>query len=62
MSYILTLFVSGAIVGNFKNKANLTLETDNGTLKIWLVDADLEKAERVAQLINAKKISTQQNH
>ena len=59
VSYIVTLFTGGALGGNYKNKAHLSLETDDGTLKIWLVDADFEKAERVAQLINAKKIDTQ---
>ena len=61
LSYILDLFVSSALGGNFKNKAHLTLDTDDGTLKIWLVDADLQQAEKVAQLINAKTNGTQQN-
>lgn len=60
-SYILDLFVSSALGGNFKNKAHLTLTTIDGTLKIWLVDADLEKAEKVAELINTKTNGTRQN-
>ena len=58
LSYVVTLFVGGALWGKYKNKAHLTLTTDDGTLKIWLVDADLQQAKKVAARINAKRTGT----
>ena len=58
MSYIVTLFVGGALGGKYKNKAHLTLTTDDGIVKIWLVDADLQQAKKVAARINAKRTGT----
>ena len=55
LSFIATLFMGGALWGKYKNKAHLTLTTDEGTVKIWLIDADLQQAKKVAALINAKK-------
>lgn len=59
LSKVMDLLTGGASGGNFKNKANLKLEMINRTLKIRLTDADFEKAERIAELINNKKTYTQ---
>ncbi len=61
LSFIVGLFAGSAGGGNFKNKANLQLEMVDRTLKIWLTDADFEKAERIVELINNNKTYTQQN-
>ncbi|MGB5435699.1 MAG: hypothetical protein WBM98_07400 [Maribacter sp.] len=60
MSFIATLFVGGALWGKYKNKAHLTLTTDEDTIKIWLVETDLQQAERVAELINTRRTAPQQ--
>lgn len=54
-SLIVGVFTSSAIEGNFKNKANLKLEMVNQNLKIWLVDADFQKAERIVHKLIEKK-------
>ena len=59
LSSVVTLFVGGALGGKYKNKAHLTLTTDDGTVKIWLVDADFQQAEKVAARINTKRTGTQ---
>ena len=59
LSYVVTLFVGGTLGGKYKNKAHLTLTTDDGTIKIWLVDADFQQAEKVAARINTKRTGTQ---
>ncbi len=61
LSWIVDLVAGSAVGGNFKNKANLQLVMVNRTLKIWLTDADFEKAERIVELINNNKTYTQQN-
>ncbi|WP_431472168.1 hypothetical protein I5168_00905 [Nonlabens sp. SCSIO 43208] len=55
LSIIVDLFTGGGVGGKFKDKANLNLEIENQNLKVWLVDADFEKAKRVTKLINNKK-------
>lgn len=55
LSIIVDLFAGSAVGGKFKKKANLNLEMENRNLKIWLIDADFEKAKRVTELINSKK-------
>lgn len=55
-SLIVGLFTSSAIQGNYKNKANLQLEMVDWNLKIWLVEADFQKAERVSQLLTEKNL------
>ena len=53
---IIVDFLSGSgNGGKFKTKANLILKTDNRNLKIWLNDADYEKAENLTELIKSKK-------
>lgn len=60
LSYVVDLITGSAFGGKFKNKANLKLELINQTIKIWLIDADFEKAERVVELIKSNKNYTQQ--
>ncbi|WP_289062620.1 hypothetical protein [uncultured Zobellia sp.] len=55
LSIIVDFFTGSATGGKFKKKANLNFEMKNGNLKIWLVDADFEKAEKVTELISSKK-------
>tara|TARA_R110000744_G_C18921097_1_gene511849 strand:+ start:117 stop:482 length:366 start_codon:yes stop_codon:yes gene_type:complete len=56
LSWILDFITGGgSIAGNYKNKANLKLDMVNRNLKIWLVDADFQKAQRFAQILNEKK-------
>jgi hypothetical protein len=55
LSIIVDLFTGGAVGGKFKDKANLNLEMEKRNLKVWLIDADFEKAKRVTELINSKK-------
>ena len=56
LSWILDFFIGGgSIAGNYKNKANLKLEMVNRNLKIWLVDADFQKAQRIAQILTERK-------
>lgn len=58
-SWIADLFVGGgSIGGNYKNKANLQLEMTNRNLKIWLVNADFQRAERIVQFLAKKNLQT----
>lgn len=38
--------------GKFKRKAHLNFEMENQVITVWLIDADFEKAKRVAELLN----------
>tara|TARA_R110000737_G_C14152427_1_gene407934 strand:+ start:103 stop:468 length:366 start_codon:yes stop_codon:yes gene_type:complete len=56
LSWILAFFTGGGTTGeNYKNRANLKLGMVNQNLKIWLVDADFQKAERIAHILTEKK-------
>ncbi|WOD42389.1 hypothetical protein [Hwangdonia lutea] len=55
LSHIADFLMGSAVGGNFKNKANLKLKLNNRTLKIWLIDADFKKVERITELIKNKK-------
>ena len=55
---IVDLFIGGNVGGKFKSKANMNLEMENLNLKIWLIDADFEKAKIVAESLS-EKTSTQ---
>ncbi|WP_198519319.1 hypothetical protein [Nonlabens sp. MB-3u-79] len=59
LSIIVDLFTGGAVGGKFKDKANLNLDMENLNFKVWLINADIEKAKRVTELINSKKTYTQ---
>jgi hypothetical protein len=61
LSIIVDLITGGYGSGKLKEKANLKLEMKNLNLKVWLIDADFEKAKRVTELINSKKTYTQQS-
>ena len=54
VSWIVDLFIGGGY-DNYKNSANMKLETVDQTLKIWLHNADFSKAERITKLINDRK-------
>lgn len=57
---IVDLFTGSAFSKKFKSKANMEVVMDNRKLKIWLIDADFEKAKTVTELLNGKKAYTQQ--
>ncbi len=59
LSIIVDLITGGYGSGKLKERANLKLEMKNLNLKVWLIDADFEKAKRVTELINSKKTYTQ---
>ncbi|MGS0527725.1 hypothetical protein ACU8V7_23600 [Zobellia nedashkovskayae] len=54
IAFLASIFTHGNLE-TYKNRANLTLETDSQTLKIWLGNADYEKAQSVMRLIKSKK-------
>lgn len=58
---IVDLFTGSAFSKKFKSKAHMDVEMDNRRLKIWLIDADFEKAKIVTELLNGKKAYTQHN-
>ena len=58
---IVDLFTGSAFSKKFKSKAHMDVEMANRSLKIWLMDADFEKAKIVTELLNGKKAYTQQN-
>jgi hypothetical protein len=58
LSWVVDYLTGSATRGNFKRKASLILEMVNQTLKLWLIDADFNKAEKIAELINHKKTYT----
>ena len=55
ISRIVDLFMGSAVGGNFKNKANLKIELENQKIKLYLIDADFEKAEKIVKLLTIKK-------
>jgi hypothetical protein len=55
LSVIVDFLTGSGNGGKFKTKSNLKLEMENRELKIWLIDADFVKAERLTVLINSKK-------
>ncbi|WP_298425208.1 hypothetical protein [uncultured Kordia sp.] len=55
LSIIVDLLIGSGVGGKFKKKANLILEMENRNLKIWLIDADFEKAKKITELMNNKK-------
>lgn len=56
ISIITSFFAGGGSkVGNFKNKANLQIEMHNQKLKIWPVDVDFKKAEKISLILSKKK-------
>ena len=55
LSVIVDFLTGSGNGGKFKTKSNLNIEMVNRNLKIWLIDADFVKAERVTELINSKK-------
>jgi hypothetical protein len=57
LSWLLDIFSGSTVAGNFKNKAHLTLKMKNQILKIWLIDADLKKAQEVVDLLNKETIT-----
>lgn len=44
----------GNVTGNGKNKANLELKMATKNIKIWLIEADFQKAEKVLNILNHK--------
>ena len=58
---IVDFFVGSGVGGKFKSKANLELEMENRNLKIWLIEADFEKAKKATELLNEKKSFTLQH-
>ena len=55
LSIIVDFLTGSGNGGKFRSKANLILKMDNRNLKIWLIDADFEKAKKVIVIINNKK-------
>lgn len=52
---IVDLFTGISGGGKFKDKANLEVEMAHQNLKIWLIDANFEKAKKVIEILNGKK-------
>lgn len=52
---VVDLFTGSAFGGKFKSKANLNFSMENRNLKIWLIDANFDKAKRVTELLNSEK-------
>ena len=44
--------------GNYKDKANLTIKFSNRNLKIWLINVEFTKAQKLTKYINGKKKPT----
>ena len=55
LSVIVDFLTGSGNGGKFKTKSNLNLEMEKRNLKIWLIDADFVKAQRITELINSKK-------
>jgi hypothetical protein len=57
VSLIVDLFILNEVsgTGNEKNKANLELKMATKNIKIWLIEADFQKAEKVLNILNHKK-------
>ncbi|WP_456865597.1 hypothetical protein [Galbibacter sp. BG1] len=53
-SYIVGFFTGNGNGGNYKNKANLTIQLTKQIVKIWLVDTDFKKVEEISELIKNK--------
>lgn len=51
---IIGIVFNSAELRKYKTKPNLILETDMQNLKIWLIDADLEQAKKLSELIKNK--------
>jgi hypothetical protein len=58
LSVVVDLITGGGNSGKFKNKPNLKFKLDNKTFKLYLVDADLEKAKATTNLLNQKSLNT----
>lgn len=58
LSVVVDLITGGGNSGKFKNKPNLKFKLDNKTFKLYLVDADLEKAKAITDLLNQKSLNT----
>ena len=58
VSVVVDLITGGGNSGKFKNKPNLQFKLDNQTFKVYLVDADLEKAKAITDLLNKKSLHT----
>ncbi len=55
ISRIVDLFMGSAVGRDFKNNANLKVELENQKIKLWLIDADFEKAEKTVELLTIRK-------
>jgi hypothetical protein len=57
VSLIVDFFIleGGNVTGNEKNKANLELKMATTNIKIWLIEVDFQKAEKVLNILNHKK-------
>ncbi len=58
MSVVIDLVTLGGINWKFKNKPKLKFKVDNKIFKVYLIDADLEKAKAVTDLLNKKSLNT----
>ncbi|AIZ43680.1 hypothetical protein M666_04900 [Cellulophaga baltica 18] len=53
---VVELFVGSGSAKIYNNKAYLNLNMDKRDLKIWLIDADFEKAKRATELLSKKSV------
>ena len=58
ISLVVGLIIGGANSGRFKNKANLQFKVNHRTFRIYLKDADLNKAQALTNLLNKKSLHT----
>lgn len=50
------IFGGGTVTGREKDKANLQVMMASQNFKVWLIDADIHKAEKVADMLNKKSL------
>ena len=58
ISVVVDLITGGGNSGKFKNKPNLQFKVDSQSFKVYLVDADLDKAKAITDLLNKKSLHT----
>ena len=54
ISLVVDLFTGGGTGGKFKNQAKLKFKLDHRTFKVYLRNADLDKAKALTILLNSK--------
>ncbi|OEY71914.1 hypothetical protein [Salegentibacter salarius] len=58
VSVVVDLITGGGNSGKFKNKPNLQFKVASQSFKVYLIDADLDKAKAITDLLNKKSLHT----